>query len=131
MCKLVAGKVLWIVGAGRGLGAAIAVSAASRGAKLVLTARTEAELDKVRADCLEAGRRCELRPEDVMVARLDLADTPGHAAAVARVLAAMGKVSGVVHCVGARHQARWHETCLDTDRQMFDTSVLGAVHLTR
>merc|ERR1719266_2999916 len=30
--RQLAGKVLWIVGAGRGLGAAIAVSAASRGA---------------------------------------------------------------------------------------------------
>jgi NAD(P)-dependent dehydrogenase (short-subunit alcohol dehydrogenase family) len=59
------GKVAWVTGAGRGLGAAIAQGLAAAGAAVVLTARTDGELgetlDKIEAD----GGRGLVLPADV------------------------------------------------------------------
>ena len=43
-----AGKVVWITGASGGIGEALALAASRRGAKLVLTARRAAELERVK-----------------------------------------------------------------------------------
>jgi NAD(P)-dependent dehydrogenase (short-subunit alcohol dehydrogenase family) len=50
-----AGKVIVITGASRGLGREIALAAARRGAGVALAARTEAQLDEVRAEALALG----------------------------------------------------------------------------
>ena len=46
------GKVVWITGASRGIGAALAVKLAQYGAKLVLTARDEQQLKDVKQLCI-------------------------------------------------------------------------------
>ena len=129
--KRLEGRVLWIVGAGRGVGSAIAISAAARGAKLVLTARNKNELEKVKTECLNAGRYQELKSEDILVLPFDISKMEDHDKHVKKVLEKMGKISGVIHCVGASHYAQWVKTSLDTDRELFDTCVFGAVSLTR
>lgn len=45
-------KVIWITGASSGIGEHIARLAAHYGAKLVLTARNEAELERVKRLCI-------------------------------------------------------------------------------
>lgn len=44
-------KVVWITGASGGIGEGLALAAAARGAKLILTARRESELARVRQAC--------------------------------------------------------------------------------
>ena len=129
--KQMSGKVIWIIGAGRGLGAAIAVSAASKGARLVLSSRTRADLEKVKTECLEAGRYKEMKTEDILVLPLDVSNTLDHEASVKKVLAKMGKISGLVHCVGADVLGAWHQTRLETDLAALHSCVLGPVSLTR
>jgi len=51
------GKVVMIVGAGRGLGATLARRCAEDGADLVLAARTASTLEQIAADCRAAGAR--------------------------------------------------------------------------
>ena len=97
----------------------------------MLSARTRADLEKVRTKCLEAGRYKEMKPEDVLVLPLDVSNTLEHEASVKKVLAKMGKISGLVHCVGAEVLGPWQLTSLETDLASLHTCVLGPVSLTR
>ena len=48
-------KVVAITGASKGIGAELARQLAAKGAKLVLAARSDKELEEVAADCRKAG----------------------------------------------------------------------------
>jgi NAD(P)-dependent dehydrogenase (short-subunit alcohol dehydrogenase family) len=59
------GKVVMIVGAGRGLGATLADRCAEDGADLVLAARSAATLEEIADDVRDLGRRVLTVPTDV------------------------------------------------------------------
>ncbi|KNA10499.1 hypothetical protein SOVF_143960 [Spinacia oleracea] len=61
-------KVVWITGASRGIGEVLAKQFASLGAKLILSARNEAELERVKNQL--SGKHA---PHDVKILPLDLA----------------------------------------------------------
>lgn len=58
-------RVAVVTGAGKGIGAAIATTFAAAGADVVLTARTEDDLERVAAQVAEQGRRALVVPGDV------------------------------------------------------------------
>ncbi|KAF4089839.1 hypothetical protein AMELA_G00042820 [Ameiurus melas] len=64
-------KVVWITGASSGIGEELACQLAAVGARLVLSARRENELHRVRRKCLE---RSSLEEKDILVLPLDLLD---------------------------------------------------------
>ncbi|GAA3811831.1 SDR family oxidoreductase [Sphaerisporangium flaviroseum] len=90
---LVSGRVAVVTGAGRGIGAATAVALAQAGADVVVSARTEDQLNTVAAEVEAAGRRC-------LVVPADLAE-PGAAESLAHQAAgAFGRLDIVVNNVG-------------------------------
>ena len=109
----------------------MAVVAAKHGAKLVISARTKNDLEKVKTDCLEAGRYRDLKSEDVLVLPFDIGKTEEHQKQYEKVVEKMGKISGIVHCVGPLHHQNWEKTELAVDRELLETCVLGPVNLTR
>merc|ERR1711990_185099 len=110
LTKNLAGKVIWLTGASRGLGAAMAVVAAKHGAKVVISARTKNDLEKVKTDCLDAGRYKDLKSEDILVLPFDIGKTEEHQKQYEKVVEKMGKISGVIHCVGPLHHQNWEKT---------------------
>ena len=62
---LLTDQVAIITGAGKGIGAAIATTFAAAGADVVLTARTEADLESVAAEVRALGRRALVLPGNV------------------------------------------------------------------
>ena len=60
------GKVAIVTGAGKGIGAAIAVTLAEAGADVAITARTKDDLDGVAEQIGATGRRAFVYPSDVM-----------------------------------------------------------------
>ncbi|BBX31691.1 short chain dehydrogenase [Mycolicibacterium mageritense DSM 44476 = CIP 104973] len=86
-------QVAIVTGAGRGLGAAIALAFAEAGADVVIAARTKSQLDDVAGQIQAAGRRAH-----VVVA--DLAHPEDTAALAAAANEAFGKLDIVVNNVG-------------------------------
>lgn len=82
---LLAGKVAFITGAGRGIGAAAARLFAREGARVLLAARTEAQLKAVTEEVRAAGGTADY-------VRCDLADAAGVRAAVNRTVDLYGRL---------------------------------------
>lgn len=117
------GKVVWITGASSGIGEALAIELARRGATLVLSARREAQLEAVR-------QRCE-RPEDHLVVPLDLTEAESLPAATERVLDELGRIDILVNNGGISQRGTVMETELDVDRRIMEVNYMGTVALTK
>src|SRR5213595_22129 len=116
-------KVIWITGASSGIGEALAVAWSGEGARLVLSARNAAELERVRASC--AG------PERHLVLPLDLVRFETIPPAVEKVLREMGRIDVVVHSGGVSQRSLVTDTSLETDQAIMDVNYFGTVALTK
>src|SRR5690606_39345844 len=79
-----ADQVVWITGASSGIGEALAVEFSRYGAQVVLSARREDELERV--------RQTLVWPDNHLVLPLDVTDTDSFAAAVEQVRARYGRL---------------------------------------
>jgi 7-alpha-hydroxysteroid dehydrogenase len=116
-------KVAIITGAGRGLGAAIAVAFAEVGADVVIASRTQSELDAVAEQVRGAGRRAHVVPAD-------LAHPEETAKLAAQAMEAFGKLDIVVNNVGGTMPAPLLNTSTKDLRDAFTFNVLTAHALT-
>ena len=117
-------KVAIVTGAGRGIGAASAIALAEAGADVLLSSRTEAQLNEV-AERIEAlGRRAVVVPADLsdLDAVAGLADT---------AKAALGRVDIVVNNVGGSMPRAFMDTSANRLVREFAWNVATAHALTR
>lgn len=122
-----ADQVVWITGASSGIGEALALEFASAGARLVLSARREEELNRVKERCAELG----MENAHVLVLPLDVTDHDAMPAAVQSVLDTFGRTDMLINNAGISQRS----LCVDTDmavyRQLFEVDVLGQIALTK
>jgi short-subunit dehydrogenase len=116
-------QVIWITGASSGIGEALAYAFAREGACLVLSARREVELDRVRRACA--------RPETHVVVPLDLTRSDSFAGVAADVLARNGGIDVLVNNGGVSQRGLAAETTLAVERQIMEIDYFGAVALTK
>ncbi|KAK7595165.1 hypothetical protein V9T40_001598 [Parthenolecanium corni] len=121
-------KVIWITGASSGIGEHIARLAAHYGAKLILTARNEAELERVKRLCIEEGKVSE---DDVLVLPLDITDISKHQSAFDKVIQRFGHLDILVNNAGRSQRATWENIDVQVDRDMFELNVFSNVSLSR
>ena len=84
-------RTILITGASSGIGRQCASSCSEQGAKLILLGRREEALEETVAQC---------SPTAVHTASVDMQDFTALASTVKEAVAAMGTVSGVIHCAG-------------------------------
>jgi NAD(P)-dependent dehydrogenase (short-subunit alcohol dehydrogenase family) len=65
MSERLAGKTALVVGAGRGIGRAVALAFAGESARLVLAARTRSQLETVRDECVALGALVHVEAGDI------------------------------------------------------------------
>lgn len=116
-------KVVWITGASGGIGEAMALAAARRGAKLILSARRAAELERVRGLCADPSR--------AVVLPLDLLDMPDAAAVAREAERHFGPIDVLVNNAGISQRSRVLETSLDVYRRIFELDFFATVALTQ
>ncbi len=117
------GQVAVVTGAGRGLGAAIAVAFAEVGADVLISSRTESELQAVAGQIEAVGRRAH-----IVVA--DLAQPDATAALAAAAVEAFGRLDIVVNNVGGSMPNTLLTTTVKDMRDAFTFNVLTAHALT-
>lgn len=120
-------RVVWLTGASRGIGAALAIRLAQSGARLALSARDEEKLKAVKQKCIEAG----VAAEDVLVLPLDVKQHNRHQEALEAVLKHFGTLSVLVSNAGRTQRALWDAIDIDVDKDMFELNVFSLVALAR
>ncbi|XP_069117017.1 dehydrogenase/reductase SDR family member 7-like isoform X2 [Argopecten irradians] len=126
--ECLAGKVVWITGASSGIGEALAYEMARAQCRLVLSARREEELERVKSECIRVG--C-LNHEDVLVLKLDIKEFCDHEAAVQQVLKTFQRIDILVNNAGRTNKGEWTTTSMAVDQELLAVNVLGPVSLTR
>lgn len=120
-------QVIWITGASSGIGEALVKAFAHNGARIVLSSRRQAELERVRDECMAAGASAA----SLLVLPLDVVDYAAMPAAVQTVLDSFGRIDMLINNAGNSQRS----FCLDTDMQvyrtMFELNVLGQIALTK
>ncbi|WP_307827910.1 SDR family oxidoreductase [Nocardioides sp. SYSU D00038] len=117
-------QVAIVTGAGRGLGAATAVALAEAGADVLISARTEAQLDRVAEQVRATGRRC-------LVVAADLSDLDAVAGLAQAAYDEFGRLDTVVNNVGGTFPTEFLKTSNEFLNEAFSFNVTTAHALSR
>lgn len=119
-----ANQIVWITGASSGIGEALALELARAGARLVLSARRTAELERVAA-------LTGLAPADVLVLPLDMTDEAALPGKVADVLTRFGRIDYLFQNAGITQRGLVADTSFAVYRQLMELNFFGVVALTQ
>ena len=118
-------NVVAITGASKGIGAELARQLAAQGARLVLAARSEKELEAVARDCRDAGA-------SVVCVRADVANERDCQAIVAGAVLAFGRLDTLVNNAGVSMWARFEDIeDMSILERIMQVNYMGAVYCTR
>ncbi|XP_010549768.1 PREDICTED: dehydrogenase/reductase SDR family member 7 [Tarenaya hassleriana] len=123
-------KVVWITGASRGIGEVLAKQLASLGAKLILSARNVAELERVRSEL--KGKHV---PDGVKILPLDLASGEGSLKLAVEEAVSLFPGDGIDYMMHNAAYERPKSTALDVSEEnlktTFNVNVFGTISLTK
>ncbi|MGH0176023.1 UNVERIFIED_CONTAM: hypothetical protein FKN15_010639, partial [Acipenser sinensis] len=122
------GKVVWITGASSGIGEELAYQLAKTGASLILSARRENELHRVKQNCIEQSR---LQEKDILVLPLDLTTRGSHEAITKTAIEHFGKIDILLNNGGRSQRSLCLETGLDVYQALMELNYLGTVSLVK
>lgn len=117
-------KVIIITGASKGLGVAMAEECAREGAKVVLAARSQPELEAVAEKIRSTGAEAEVALTDMSVPE-QLENL------VARAVARFGRIDGLVNNAGVNYVKPFLEVDLQEWRRVLDIDLTGSFLLTQ
>jgi len=116
-------QVIWITGASSGIGEALAYALSAEGAKLILSSRRVAELERVKNNCQY--------PDQVQLFPLDLLDSASLEAKVPAVIALFGRIDVMVHNGGISQRALVAETDIAVHREVMELNYFSYIILTK
>jgi dehydrogenase/reductase SDR family member 7B len=119
------GKVAWITGASSGIGEALAEELFNRGATLVLSARSVAKLEEIKA------RFDKKAPGRCIVIPCDVTSTSSISQGLEQVRLLAGNVDILINNAGVSQRSYALDTSLEVDRALFEVNFFGAVALTK
>jgi short-subunit dehydrogenase len=117
-------KVVWITGASSGIGEALALAFAKEKAKLVLTARREEELLRVK-------KATGLPDADVLVLPFDVTEFDNATRATDQIIAKFARIDVMVHNAGVSQRSYIKDTDLDVYKRIMDVDFYSTVAITK
>ena len=122
--KSFAGKVIWITGASSGIGEALAYEFSKQNCYLVLSARRENELQRVKQNC--AGNK-----ESILILPFDLADSSKLSNILQLVIQRFSRIDLLINNGGISQRAYAKDTSLEIDRKLMEVNYFSYVALTK
>lgn len=120
----IASKNIWITGASSGIGEALSLELARRGATVFLSARNEASLQRVQKACEGLKGKAFIYPLDVTqeASIYQVRDA---------ILAAHQHIDMLINNSGISQRSLAVETPISVDRQIMEVNYFGAVNMTK
>ncbi|XP_068582518.1 dehydrogenase/reductase SDR family member 7 [Cebidichthys violaceus] len=122
------GLVVWVTGASSGIGEELAYQLAKCGSRLILSARREDELKRVKRCCLECSG---LQDEDIRVLPLDLLERTSHEEKAKTAIQYFGHIDVLINNGGRSQRALCLETSVDVYQALMELNFLGTVSITK
>ena len=119
-------KVVWITGSSSGLGEALALECAKEKAKLVISARRESELQRVKKDCAKF-----IPEENILILPLDVSELSDPNAEVQKVIQKFGRIDVLVNNAGVVQRSYVIDTPIELERKMMEVNYFGPVVLSK
>ena len=117
------GKVVWVTGAGTGIGRAAARTLAAAGASVVLSGRSKAELEAVANGICDTGK-------DAQVEALDISDRVAVDGVVERIVGRYGRLDVLVNSAGLNvPNRRWRDITTEAWNTVVDVDLNGAFNV--
>lgn len=124
------GKVAFITGASSGIGEHTAYALARHGVKLVLAARRNLELQRVKQQCIAISGG-KLQEQDVLVIPMDVLDISSHKMHFQHAIRHFGTVDILINNAGRSQRAIFDTIDLSVDKQLFELNVFSILNFTR
>jgi short-subunit dehydrogenase len=118
-------KVIWLTGASSGIGEALAYELASRGARLILSARRKNELARVKGNCAADAQA------GIRILPLDLEQNETLKLSTEAAVQLFGHVDILINNGGISQRSLAAEAELSVDRRIMEVNYFGAVTLTK
>lgn len=116
-------KTIWITGASSGIGEALAYELSKKHVKLILSARRESELERVKKGCAH--------PEDVRILPLDLEEIDKLESKTEEALAFFKTIDILINNGGISQRSPALETEIAVDEKIIRTNLLAPIALTK
>lgn len=120
------GKTVWITGASAGIGRALALALAERGADLILSSRKQAALDIVAQECQNLATE---RSITTIVIPLDLEDHQGLETLLNAQIKHISKVDILINNGGISQRSKVANTSFKVYKRLMDINYLGTVQI--
>jgi len=118
-------KVIWITGASSGIGETLAYELSRYQVKLILSARREIELKRVKDSCEKnAGAEIEILP-------LDLAKSEELALKTSQAEQIFGRVDVLINNGGISQRDMIIKTSMEVDRRLMEVNYFGSIALSK
>jgi citronellol/citronellal dehydrogenase len=126
MARTLKGKTVFITGASRGIGHAMAIRCARDGANVVVAAKTDAEHPTLPGTIHSAARDVEAAGGHALAVKMDVRDEDQVTRAVELALETFGGIDVLINNAGALSLTRATETPMNRFDLMFEVNVRGA-----
>lgn len=114
---------IWVTGASSGIGEALAIAFAKRGARIILSGRDEAKLVAVKKSCKHSKKH--------IIVPFDISDAEQAKEAYDSAITQAGKIDWLINNAGISQRSLIMDTSEDVERQIMEIDYFAQTRLTR
>ena len=116
-------KTIWITGASSGIGEALVYAFDKKAARIIISARREKELERVKNNCKN--------PDNIVIETLNLENYTILKEKANKLFEKLGRIDILINNGGISQRSLVKDTGLDVDKRIMDINYFGTIALTK